>query len=186
MFALDALPAWDPLLPKEAIVFQAEQPRRVRLAFNVNGPFEVWATYQVNPYTQDVDGNLYEKPDPETRDVLLASGDRTMEEVTFTTWGETVVRVLADDDTVIFVRHFTADHRVAASDDASYTTPFPRERRNTEFDRMVMWAKLNEKRREAQFQEALAALAQSTPQVVQNTATATAEPEPEQQAGGGE
>lgn len=147
-FKLDALASWEGVLPKELLAFEAPEPRRVRLAFNTNAHVEVWAAYPVGDITAK---------EPEMRDVLVGHGNGQFE-VEFTTHGTTYVRCLADEETAIFVRGFAPDMRVAESDEPTFTSIMPRERRNTEFDRMVMWTKLNEARREAQLAEALATL----------------------------
>lgn len=143
IFKLDAIKSWDAVAPKELLEFEANEARRVRLAFMTNGPTEVWAS-------------------SEDREILVGVGTGQFE-VEFTTEGTCYVRCLADDDTAIFMRGFAPSMVVAESDDEVFTTIMPRERRNTEFDRMVMWTKLNEARREAQLAEAIAALKQAAP-----------------------
>lgn len=159
IFKLDAIKSWDAVAPKELLEFEATEARRVRLAFMTNGPTEVWAS-------------------SEDREILVGVGSGQFE-VEFTTEGTCYVRCLADDDTSIFMRGFAPSMVVAESDDEVFTTIMPRERRNTEFDRMVMWTKLNEARREAQLAEAIASLRQAAP------AAATApEPDPVVEADG--
>lgn len=183
-FKLDALISWEGLLPKELLKFEAPEPRRVRLAFNTNAPIEVWASYPVEPFQTAGTGAVVEVLDPEMADVLIAHGTGQFE-VEFTTHGTTYVRALADEETSIFVRGFTADMRVPESDEETYTSIMPRERRNTEFDRMVMWTKLNEMRREAQLQEALAQLEAVKAAVQPATVEAVSEPEPVKVEGDG-
>jgi hypothetical protein len=153
IFKLDAIKSWDAVAPKELLEFEANEARRVRLAFMTNGLTEVWAS-------------------SEDREILVGVGSGQFE-VEFTTEGTCYVRCLADDDTAIFMRGFAPSMVVAESQDEVFTTIMPRERRNTEFDRMVMWTKLNEARREAQLAEAIASLKQAAP-----PAAPSPEPEP--------
>lgn len=156
-FKMDALVSWEGLVAKELLQFEAPTARRVRLAFIANAPFEVWASFPVDPVQLLPSGEEVLRDDPDMRDVLVGAGSGLVE-VEFTTLGTTFVRVLTDDDAAVFVRGFAPDMRVAESEEESFTSILPRERRNTEFDRMVMWTKLNEARREKQLQDALAAL----------------------------
>lgn len=162
IFKLDALVSWESLLPKELLQFDAPEPRRVRLAFMTNAPVEVWASHPVEAEQVLPTGEVVEADAPIRRDVLVAYGSGQFE-TEFTTHGQTFVRVLAPEDTAVFVRGFAPDMRVPESDGEVYTSIMPRERRNTEFDRMVMWTKLNEARREKQLQDAIAALKASAP-----------------------
>lgn len=156
-FKLDALQSWEGVVNKEKLQFEAPEPRRVRLAFLTNAPTEIWASFPLEPQTMLHDGTMVEKNDPEYRDVLVGFGEGQFE-TEFTTHGLTYVTILTDDEASVFVRGFAPDMRVPQSEDETYTSIMPRERRNTEFDRMVMWTKLNEARREQQLQEAIAAL----------------------------
>lgn len=156
-FKLDALVSWEPVVPKEILEFDAVEPRRVRLAVVCNAPVEIWASYPVEPFVHDTKN---EKVDPELRDVLVGFGSGQFE-TEFTTIGTTYVRFLGDEETSIFVRGFAPDMRVPESDEEIYTSVMPRERRNSEFDRMMMWTKLNEARRDQQLQEALAQIRSS-------------------------
>lgn len=185
-FKLDDLPSWEGLMPKEILEFVAPVPRRVRLAFITNAEVEVWASFPVEVLQEKPDGSgeLVEVIDPEMRDVLVAFGSGQFE-TEFTTHGTTYVRVLAPDETTIFVKGFAPDMRVAESDEEIYTTIEPRERRNTEFDRMVMWTKLNEARRERQFAEAMAAL-QAKAEVPEPAPAPGPEPDPKPAEGGGD
>jgi hypothetical protein len=159
IFKLDAIKSWDAVAPKELLEFEANEARRVRLVFMTNGLTEVWAS-------------------SEDREILVGFGSGQFE-VEFTTEGTCYVRCLADDDTAIFMRGFAPSMVVAESDDEVFTTIMPRERRNTEFDRMVMWTKLNEARREAQLAEAIATLRQAAP-----AAAPAPEPDPVVEADG--
>lgn len=178
-FKLDGLVSWEGVAPKEILQFEAPEPRRVRLAFMTNAAVEVWASYPVEAYQHAPNGQLIEVTDPELRDVLVAYGSGQFE-TEFTTHGTTYVRILADEETSIFVRGFAPDMRVPQSEEEVYTSIMPRERRNTEFDRMVMWTKLNELRRETQLQEALAALQ------AQAAASSPPQPAPASQPAAGE
>ncbi len=143
-FKMDAVTSWDAVAPKELLEFEATEARRIRLAFMTNGPTEVWAS-------------------TESRDILVGFGTGQFE-VEFTTDSTAYVRCLADDDTAIFMRGYAPSMVVAESNEEVFTSIMPRERRNTEFDRMLMWTKLNEARREAQLAEAIAAIkAQAAP-----------------------
>jgi hypothetical protein len=153
-FKMDAVTSWDAVAPKELLEFEATEARRIRLAFMTNGPTEVWAS-------------------TETREILVGFGTGQFE-VEFTTDSTAYVRCLADEETAIFMRGYAPSMVVPESVEETFTTIMPRERRNTEFDRMIMWTKLNEARREAQFAEAIAAIkAQAAP-------AAPPQPEPEQ------
>jgi hypothetical protein len=151
-FKMDAVTSWDAIAPKELLEFEATEARRIRLAFMTNGPTEVWAA-------------------TESREILVGFGTGQFE-VEFTTDATAYVRCLADDETSIFMRGYAPSMVVPESVEENLTSIMPRERRNTEFDRMVMWTKLNEARREAQLAEAIASLkAQAAP-------TAAPQPDP--------
>lgn len=144
-FKMDAVTSWDAVAPKELLEFEATEARRIRLALMTNGPTEVWAS-------------------TESREILVGFGTGQFE-VEFTTDSTAYVRCLADDDTAIFMRGYAPSMVVPESNEEVFTSIMPRERRNTEFDRMVMWTKLNEARREAQLAEAIASLKQAAPSV---------------------
>lgn len=158
-FKMDAVTSWDVVAPKELLEFEATEARRIRLAFMTNGPTEVWAS-------------------TESREILVGFGTGQFE-LEFTTDSTAYVRCLADDDTAIFMRGYAPSMVVPESNEEVFTSIMPRERRNTEFDRMVMWTKLNEARREAQLAQAIASLKQAAP-----AAAPAPEPDPVLEADG--
>lgn len=134
-FKVDALADWHKVEPGESLLFPADGARRVRVSVSTNAPVEVWA------------GEMAEG----AQEILCAtrSGQFNVE---FTAEGESFLRFLAPADAAIYVRGWAPDHRVPASGDASYTKIAPRQRRNSDLDRMMMLLRYNEMQREARYQ----------------------------------
>lgn len=92
---------------------------------------------------------------------LVASHDGLFD-VMWSAQGTTYVYFELDPGAVCFILPQSGTHVVARHGEEVYTTPEPRGRRNTEFDRMMMFMRFNEKRRDEQLQAAIAAM-QPTP-----------------------
>lgn len=121
---------WISMLAGEGLTFPAVGVRKVR--------FQVVASARTDVFLQDGDDG----------DLLLASADGLFE-VEYAAEGETAVRFASPHGALLAVRPLSRDPVVAPVEAESFTTVFPMERRSSEMDRMMLWVRLNEKRREA-------------------------------------
>lgn len=110
-------------------------------------------------------------------DRVLLGSDTGMFTVRFSTRRPAYLEFESDDAAVIYISGASASHVVNKVGEVVFTTVEPQGRRNTDYDRMVMLMRLNEKRREKALEaeiaeiraerQALAAARQPAPEVIE-------------------
>ena len=123
---------WKPTKGGSVLEFKSFKPRTVRFQIVANSAVEIWA------------GSKKDLSDA----VLVASGDDKLG-VEFTSNGDSYALIKAEKNAAVFINLPDLNQRVIESDNPSFTSIEPRIRRNTEFDRMMQYVKLNEQRRDA-------------------------------------
>lgn len=131
---------WEMLIGGEILVFDTPSGART-VAFEVNttAPCTVWTSFH-----EDME-----------KAVLVAASDGM-----FTCGIKTAVPIYvefrSEHGAQMFIKGPAADHRVPSTVEKKYNSVVPQGRRNTEFDRMMYKARLNEKRRDEMLAHTLA------------------------------
>jgi hypothetical protein len=122
---------WSMMLPGEVIEFDAPNSRRVvTITIQTNGPCSV-----------------HVGSDPAMTGKVLAAYAEGRFEIQYSAGGKSYVEFSAPEGTEIFIHSLARTHRVERIETPSYTNIEPRNRRNTEFDRMMQLMRYNEARR---------------------------------------
>jgi hypothetical protein len=133
---------WAMMLPGEVIEFDAPNSRRVvTITVQTNGPCSV-----------------HVGSDPAMTGKVLAAYAEGRFEVQYSAGGKSYVEFSAPEGTEIYIHSLARTHRVERIETPSYTNIEPRNRRNTEFDRMMQLMRYNEARRNEQQKAELAKL----------------------------
>lgn len=159
-FKMNDLSDWLPVEPMSALPFKAQAARRLRLKVLANAPTSVFVAR---------DETMKDRR-------LIAFGVGLLDlqvVVDFDGW----VGFQADPDALIEVQFAERDQTIAKSDDVVFTSVMPSGRRNTSEDRIAMFVKMNERRRNAIFAQELQRMRQAVRQD-HNRQAAPAEPEP--------
>lgn len=163
-FKINSLDNWAHILGGEVLELLRGERRQVKIEFNTTARIAVYVS---------------SSPDMSGRK-LLASADG-MFSVDFTASGATYVQAESRDGAVVYFRTQDRTQVIEARDEPTFTDVEPRGRRNSEYDRMMMLMKHNERRRDAALELELARIraanVQPAPKVIEPD-PAPAEPDP--------
>ncbi|MFV1531180.1 MULTISPECIES: hypothetical protein [unclassified Phaeobacter] len=138
-FIIRALYDWQSIAPSEVLELPVNRKRHVKLEFNVTDKVQVWIASDVDMATAK----------------LLAASDGHFG-VEFSADETMYLQVLpaveiSDAPVSIYIKTHVRSHVVHHVEKEAYTNVAPTTRRNSDFDRMMMWAKLNEQSRQTHF-----------------------------------
>lgn len=131
---------WELVIGGEILVFDTPSGART-VAFEVNttAPCSVWASFQ-----------------EDMKDAVLVAASDGMFACGIKTGIPLYVEFRSEFGAQMFVKGPASDHRVPSTVEEKYTSLVPQGRRNTEADRMMYMARLNERRRDEILADALA------------------------------
>jgi len=131
--------AWTPVIIGEVLSFDAySKNRQIAGTVNATKPVEMWLSF---------DGSM-------SNAILIGAGETNFN-FAFTTSIDAHIWFIGDETTEIFMRSPALSHYVVATDEPVHTTVVPRQRRNSDLDRMMYLMRLNENRRDAVLDKAI-------------------------------
>ncbi|WP_195822668.1 hypothetical protein [Roseobacter sp. MH60115] len=139
IFDIKSPVGWELMLSSDKLAFDCPNGART-VAFTVNSTDQctVWASF-----TEDM------------KDAVLVASCYGIFQCSLSTAIPVYVQFRSEMGAQMYVKGPAASHLVEKTDEEAYTNPIPQGRRNTELDRMMYMAKLNERRRDEMLAETL-------------------------------